>query len=178
MSRVSKNKGKLNILWAGLRIILGVIFLWAFFDKLLGLGFATCRMEDGSIVYLCEKSWIGGGSPTSGFLTYAAKGPFVTFFNALAHHSFIDWLFMLGILGIGIALTFGILIHLASVTGSLLMFLMWVATFPPQNNPLFDEHIVYIGLLVLLAAVHAGRKFGFGTRWDRTSLVKKHPWFE
>ncbi len=178
MKRGLKDKNKLSYLWAGLRIVLGIIFLWAFLDKLLGLGFATCRMDDGSITYLCGKSWIGGGSPTSGFLTYAAKGPFVAFFNALAGHAFVDWLFMLGILCIGLALTFGVFIHLASVTGSLLMFLMWAATFPPENNPIFDEHIVYIGLLILLAVVHAGRKFGFGTKWDHTSLVKNHPWFE
>ena len=30
------------------RISLGLIFLWAFFDKLWGLGFATCRDPHGN----------------------------------------------------------------------------------------------------------------------------------
>src|SRR3712207_7355187 len=43
---------------AGLRLALGWIFLWAFVDKLFGLGFAT----------KAENAWIDGGSPTQGFL--------------------------------------------------------------------------------------------------------------
>ena len=42
-----------------LRIVFGFIFIWAFFDKLLGLGFATAR----------DKAWILGNSSTSGFLS-------------------------------------------------------------------------------------------------------------
>jgi len=41
---------------AAMRILLGIIFLWAFVDKLFGLGFATSS----------AKSWLGGASPTSG----------------------------------------------------------------------------------------------------------------
>jgi len=46
------------------RIAIGFIFLWAFLDKLLGLGFATCRTvaEDGTytIQALCDSAWIKG----------------------------------------------------------------------------------------------------------------------
>ena len=38
---------------AGLRIALGWVFLWAFLDKLFGLGFATAA----------ENAWINGGCP-------------------------------------------------------------------------------------------------------------------
>jgi hypothetical protein len=44
---------------AAARIALGWTFLWAFTDKLLGLGFATEP----------QNAWIRGGSPTFGFLT-------------------------------------------------------------------------------------------------------------
>jgi hypothetical protein len=33
---------KLQIVLGILRLAIGFIFLWAFFDKLLGLGFSTC----------------------------------------------------------------------------------------------------------------------------------------
>ena len=49
---------KEEVIWSLLRISLGLIFLWVFFDKLFGLGFAT----------LPDKSWLLGNSHTFGFL--------------------------------------------------------------------------------------------------------------
>jgi hypothetical protein len=48
--------------WAGVRIALGLTFLWAFFDKLFGLGFSTCRDASTNVVtVMCEQSWYQGG---------------------------------------------------------------------------------------------------------------------
>src|SRR5690625_6651809 len=46
------------------RIFIGFYFLWAFADKLLGLGFSTPK----------EGAWINGGSPTTGFLGGSIEG--------------------------------------------------------------------------------------------------------
>lgn len=174
----SHTVSKVAYLWAGLRIALGLIFLWAFFDKLLGLGFSTCRLESGSIDFLCKSAWVQGGSPTYGFLAFGVKGPLAGIYHALAGMAWVDWLFMIGLLGIGLALTFGILIHVASLAGSLMLFLMWTAVFPPEHHPFIDDHLVYIGVLLLLALVHAGKKIGYGKEWAHLSFVKKHPWVE
>lgn len=40
------------------RIVIGFTFLWAFIDKLFGLGFATPA----------ERAWINGGTPAQGFI--------------------------------------------------------------------------------------------------------------
>ncbi len=63
--------------WALLRISLGLVFLWSFLDKLLALGFATGRNDDGSVDLLGPAAWINGGSPTSGFLLHGTDGPMV-----------------------------------------------------------------------------------------------------
>ena len=120
-----------------IRIALGWIFFWAFLDKLFGLGLAT---EAG-------KAWLAGGSPTSGFLLHATQGPFAGVFQALANQPVVDWLFMLGLLGIGLALIFKQQMKLATRSGMLLMFLMWLAVLPPAHNPLIDDHIIYILVL-------------------------------
>ena len=73
---------------AVLRIATGLIFLWAFLDKLFGLGYATPS----------AKAWIAGGSPTKGFLSSVDVGPFTTAFHAIAGTWWADWLFMLGLL--------------------------------------------------------------------------------
>jgi thiosulfate dehydrogenase [quinone] large subunit len=49
-----------------LRIVMGLTFLWAFVDKMFGLGYATSPAQ----------AWIHGGSPTKGFLAHVEVGPF------------------------------------------------------------------------------------------------------
>lgn len=130
-----------KLAWLKLRWVMGFIFLWAFADKLLGLGFATQS----------DKSWLSGASPTAGFLTNATRGPFAEFFQGLAGIAIVDWLFMLGLLGVGLTLILNRFVAWGAIAGGIMMILMWLATFPPTNNPLVDEHIVYALVLAVLA---------------------------
>lgn len=148
-----------------LRVFLGFIFIWAFFDKLIGLGFAT----------QFEKAWINGISPTFDFLKLGTTGFFAPFYHLIAGNIFIDILFMLGLFFIGISLLLGIFIRLASYSGALLLFLMWTALLLPKNNPILDEHIIYLLILILIAQTDSGKTLGFGKYWKKTKLVKKFP---
>ncbi len=150
---------------AAIRLSLGWIFLWAFVDKLFGLGFATPS----------ERSWLNGGSPTKGFLANAATGPFEGLYKSIAGATWADWLFMTGLAGIGIALIAGIAMRIATASGALLLVLMWTAVLPPENNPFMDDHIVYALVLVALALTGAGRYFGLGRTWERLAIVQKYP---
>lgn len=149
--------------WVLLRLGIGWILLWAFLDKLFGLGFATSS----------AKSWLAGGSPTAGFLKSATYGPLKEIFQNLAQNAAVDWLFMMGLLLIGLALILGIGVRIAAISGTVLMSLMWLAALPPKNNPFLDDHIIYILVLVGLARVNAGQWFGLGKWWSQTGLVKK-----
>jgi len=151
-----------------LRISMGLILLWAFFDKLFGFGFATMH----------NKSWLAGSSPTSGFLLNATRGPFAEFFKSLAGSGWVDWIFMLGLFLIGLSLLFGIFMKLASYSGIVMFLLMWLALLPPENNPIFDEHIIYSLVLILLSSFKAGKYFGYGSQWIKTKLVIKYPFLE
>jgi len=131
-----------KIVFIKLRLVMAFIFLWAFFDKLFGLGFATTS----------ERAWMNGGSPTAGFLTNAVKGPFSSIFNGLADVAAVDWLFMLGLLFVGVTFLFNKYIFWGSVAGILMMMLMWLALLFPENNPIIDEHIVYALVFAMFAA--------------------------
>jgi len=158
------------------RITFGSIFLWAFLDKLLGLGFATCRNpETMEVVKMCEKAWVNGGSPTVGFLKFGTHGPLLGFYQSLAGQPIVDMLFMAGLLLIGIALVLGIGIRLAMYGGVLLMLMMWSAAFPPANHPLVDDHIIYALLFVILYISNAGEVWGMGKKWKKSNIVKKYP---
>ncbi len=154
--------------WALLRFGMGWIFLWAFLDKLFGLGFSTTP----------DKAWLAGGSPTFGFLNSATYGPFAAFYHSLAGNVAVDWLFMLGLLGMGTALILGIGVRIAGYAGALLTILMWSSLLPPKNNPFLDEHIIYALVLLGLATVRAGQWFGFGKWWAKRRLVKQYPILE
>ena len=124
-----------------LRLVMGFVFLWAFLDKVFGLGFATTP----------DKAWIHGGSPTAGFLSFAVKGPFAEIFHSLAGVAVVDWLFMLGLLFVGLTLILNRYVKWGCVAGILMLALMYLSLIPPENNPLIDEHIVYILVLWLIA---------------------------
>jgi hypothetical protein len=84
--------------WAITRISLGWIFLWAFLDKAFGLGRATPA----------ENASVDSGSPANGVLSNAPTGPFENIYKDLAGATWADWLFMIGLLLIGVALILGV----------------------------------------------------------------------
>lgn len=135
---------KENFVYMVLRYVMSFIFLWAFVDKLFGLGFATTT----------DKAWIHGGSPTAGFLMYAVKGPFAGIFHGLAGVAIVDWMFMLGLLFVGLTLALNKYVKWGCLVGGGMLFLMYLSLLLPENNPLIDDHIVNILALALLALHH------------------------
>lgn len=158
--------GRERYIWAALRLGMGWLLLWSFLDKLFGLGFATAA----------EDAWIAGGSPTFGYLKFVTSGPLSALFQSLAGNVVVDWLFMLGQLLIGLALTLGIGVKIAGYSGALLVFLLWLSHLPPEHNPFLDEHIIYFIILIGLATVKAGRWVGLGKWWSER--VKNYPFLE
>ena len=162
---------------AVVRVALGFAFLWAFLDKTFGFGYATQS----------AKAWINGGSPTKGFLSNVAVGPFEATFHTWAGAVWADWLFMIGLLGIGIALILGIGLRIAAVSGTLMMLGMWAAEWPldkltsagepsMSTNPIVDYHIIYALALIALAVTYAGHTWGLGKRWARLPFVQRNRW--
>lgn len=168
---------------AVLRYAFGLTFLWAFFDKLLGLGFGTGAIvnDEGArtgIDFMAkDAAWLNGGSPTEGFLTFGvpADNFMKEVWNDMAGVAWVDWLFMLGLLGIGIALTFGITMRIAAAAGALMYMLMYAASVPLENNPVIDDHLIGAIAVVVLALTLAGDTWGLGNRWARTNLVRRYP---
>jgi thiosulfate dehydrogenase [quinone] large subunit len=165
--------------WAVLRILIGLIFLWAFADKMFGLGFSTCRVTDATtkvetVQVMCDKSVIKGGSATTGFLSHATDGPLQGFYNGLAGNQFIDTLFMAGLFFIGLSLVTGIGVRIATVSGMLLLLMMWSAVFPKDTNPIVDDHIINIVALFGILKANKNQVWGFGNWWKKQNIAKKY----
>jgi len=165
---------------AALRIGFGLTFLWAFFDKLLALGFSTGAVVDAQgqktgIDLFSKDAWIHGGNPTLGFLKFGASGPFKGFYNAIAGQPWVNVLFMLGLLAIGVALTFGIAMRLGTIAGFVMYLMMWSVALWPANNPVLDEHILGALSMAVLGLTLAGETWGAGRTWARIPLVRRFP---
>lgn len=156
---------------AALRLGTGFIFLWAFLDKTFGLGFSTPTAG----------AWIHGGAPSQGFLmSDAVSGPLKGFFASIASPA-TDVLFMVAMLGIGLAVMAGVGLRISAVAGSLVMLLMYLAEWPfaanaASTNPLVDYHVVYALALIAVAAVSAGDTWGLGAWWKQLSMVRRAHW--
>lgn len=154
---------------AATRLATGFIFLWAFVDKTFGLGYATPS----------ERAWINGGTPSQGFLnSEAVVGPFKDLFQSIASPA-TDVLFMLGMLGVGLAVMLGIGLRVSAWAGSLIMVLMWAAEWPltaGSTNPLVDYHIIYALALVACATCLAGDTWGLGRVWRELPVVRSQRW--
>ncbi|GAA1984739.1 DoxX family membrane protein [Isoptericola halotolerans] len=150
------------------RLLLAIVFLWPVLDKTFGLGYATPS----------ESAWLTTGtSPTAGYLEHAA-GPLSGVFAALPG-SVTDVLFMVGMLGTGLALLLGVGMRAAAVAGGLLMLSLWLSTWPfaaGSHNPVVDEHVVYAALLAALALSRAGDTWGLGRAWAASSVPGARTW--
>ncbi|GAA4544898.1 hypothetical protein [Amycolatopsis samaneae] len=162
---------------AVLRVATGLLFLWAFLDKTFGWGYSTTSAN----------AWVNGGSPTRGFLGHVDVGPFAGTLRSWAGDWWADWLFMIGLAGIGVAVTLGIGLRISATAGTIMMLLMWAAEWPParttaggkpslSTNPVIDYHLVYALVLIALALTLAGTTWGFGRRWAELSFVDRNRW--
>lgn len=151
---------------AVIRLSMGWLFLWAFLDKTFGLGHETASKD----------AWIHGGSPTKGFLAFAASGPFKGMYHDIAGTAWADWLLMIGLVAIGVALILGIGMRVAAATGAVLLVLMWSVVLPPANNVFMDDHLIYAMVLILLAGMNAGHVLGLGHAWEGQRFVQRHRW--
>ena len=87
-------------------------------------------------------------------------------------------LFMLGLLGIGLAFLLGIGTRLAAVAGVVMLGFMYAAVAPwvwGSLNPVVNEHLVYALVLILIPLTSAGDTLGLGAWWKGLGLVKKLP---
>lgn len=139
------------------RIAFGFYFLWAFLDKLLGLGFSTPA----------ERAVVNGGSPTTGYLS-GVEGPLAGFYNGMAGNGFIDFLFMAGLLGIGLTLILGAGARVGALAGALMYLFMYGASIPTTTNPFLDDHLTGALVMVVIATIPAAWSYlGLGTWWAR-----------
>src|SRR6266498_3443229 len=121
------------------------------------------------------------------FLSGVAAGPLESTFHSWAGAPWADWLFMAGLLGIGLALTLGVALRIAAASGTVMMLFMWAAEWPLakhtsagapslSTNPIIDYHIIYALAVIAVALLYAGNTWGFGKLWAKLPFVQRNRW--
>jgi thiosulfate dehydrogenase [quinone] large subunit len=146
---------------AGLRIVVGVIFLWAGLEKVLGAG---------------PEGW-----SAAGFLQFATGGtlgwPFVsgevaegTIFNptqglwaGMATNdgamAVVNFLVPFGQIGIGVSLILGLLTRFGAAMGTLMMLLFFFAAWEFEFG-IVNQHLTYAVVTAFLGYIGAGNFYG------------------
>ncbi len=177
----------LQRVFALMRVALGWTFLWAFLDKAFALGFSTGRdPATGVVDFYGKAAWIHGASPTKGVFAYALNaGWFTSFYEKLGNvtmtaqgptanpPAWIDAVYMVSMLLIGVALITGVMTRVAAFGGLVWLAIFYTATaIWPEHNPFLDEHVIEALILVGLVLANAGRYYGLGKIWQRFEFVR------
>ena len=148
-----------------LRIVFGFMMVWAFLDKLLGLGMLTSP----------EAAVINGGSPTEYYLTELVSGVFADFWHIFAGNPMVDFLLIAGLLLVGVALVAGIASRLATVGMCVMMLMMYTLSVPPSDNPLVDYHIAYILGMVAVYCLGGFDRLSLNGWWSELGVIRRFP---
>jgi len=144
---------------AGLRIVVGVIFLWAGLEKILGpepfdaaaflqfattgsLGwpFVTGEVAEGTVFNPTHEFWAGMATND------AAMG-------------FVNFIVPFGQIGIGVSLILGLLTRFGAAMGTLMMLLFFVAAWEFEFG-IVNQHLTYALVTAFLGYIGAGNYFG------------------
>jgi thiosulfate dehydrogenase [quinone] large subunit len=143
-----------------LRVVVGVVFLWAGLEKAIGVGLGTWSAAGFLEFGTC-------GSLGWPFVSEVADGqcfnPTQAFWVGLAGNeaamTVIDWLVPLGQIGIGVALILGLLTRFGAAMGTLMMLIFFVAAWDFQYG-VANQHLTYALISAAIAGLGAGKYFG------------------
>ena len=151
---------------AVLRILLGWIMLWPFFDKMFGLGFATPAGQ----------GFVQGGSP-SYFVTWITEGVFKDLYMSIAGNIVIDVILLLALLALGITLTLGIASKLTTFGMVAFLLVMYTLVVPPTDNPIVDDHILLAVATLAVYFLGGFDRLSLNAWWKEHFLAKRFPIF-
>ena len=163
-----------------LRIVVGIIFLWAGLDKLLGSG-PTGWSAAGFLAHAT------GGSLGWPFVAAPAADAAVVIYNpthdlwvSLSKNdtamAIVNPLVVYGEIGIGISLILGLLTRFGAIMGALMMALFFVAGWAFTNG-IVEEHLTYMVVLLAIAGLGAGKYYGLDQWAASTEFGQNHNFF-
>jgi len=162
--------GKVNQMGLALfRVLVGVIFLWAGLDKLLG----PEPFDAGGFLTHGTAGTLGWpfvtGTPAEGTIYNPTHDFWVSLAGNAGLMSIVNFLVVFGEVAIGVALILGLFTRFAGAMGTLMMLLFFVAAWNFTNG-IVNQHLTYALVCATLTGIGAGRYYGLdGVLADRVA---------
>lgn len=139
-----------------LRVSMGWLMFYAGITKILNPEWSAAGYLGGAKTFTAFYQW----------LTNPAILPLINFVN--------EW----GLTLLGVSLILGIGVRLSSILGAILMLLYYfpVLEFPyVEHGFLVDDHVIYALILLMFAAIKAGRFYGLENWCSNLPICSKFP---
>ena len=118
-----------------------------------------------------EEAW-----SAAGYLSHL-EGPFASWFSWMAGSGAVDWLNMLGLTLVGLALILGLFTRFAAFWGFVLMLFYYLSGYPFEHSFIIDDHFVYMIVFLLFMTGGAGSVFGLDkmlvAKWEGKGWMRK-----
>lgn len=158
-----------------LRVVVGVIFIWAGLDKVFNGG-APGNWSAQAYLKFATNGTLGWPFVTGTPDPNAIYNPTHAFWVSVANNDFamtiVNNLVVAGEMCVGIALIFGIVTRFAGAMGALMMLFLFLAGWSFTNG-IVEEHLTYAVVLLALAGMGAGNYYGL----DRILGSRFPVWF-
>jgi thiosulfate dehydrogenase [quinone] large subunit len=150
-----------------LRIMVGIIFLWAGFEKLL----APAPFDAAGFLKFATAGTLGwpfvSGEVAEGTVFNPTQGIWLALAGNSAAMSVVNVLVPLGQIGIGISLILGLLTRFGAIMGALMMTFFFFAAWDFAYG-IVNQHLAYALICLTIAGLGAGRYYGLdGVLADR-----------
>lgn len=161
---------------AVLRIGVGIIFLWAGLEKVLGAG-----AEGWSAAGFLANATAGSlGWP---FVAPGAEGPFnptQPFWVAMSEHAtamtIVDLLVPWGQIGIGVSLILGLFTRFGAAMGTLMMLIFFLAAWDFEFG-IVNQHLTYALVTFFLGYIGSGNYYGLDASVGASVSSRLRRWF-
>ena len=151
-----------------------IYLLMALLPTLRGQAFGQANFYEDKTIKLVN------GFSAAGFLTQGTSGPlhsaWISLGESKAALSVVEPMVKWGQILTGFALFFGMATRFALIWGGAMMFLFYLAQFPPEHDLFMEYYLVYILVYMILGALGAGRILGVDRFLEKTPLVKRYKW--
>lgn len=144
---------------AVLRVVVGIIFLWAGLEKVIGGGGAWSAAGFLSFATGGTLGWPFVAEAAEGVVYNPTHDMWIAFSGNTAAMSIIDLLVPWGQFGIGVSLILGLLTRFGAAMGTLMMLMFFVAAWDFQFG-IVNQHLTYALVTFFLGYIGSGNFFG------------------
>jgi thiosulfate dehydrogenase [quinone] large subunit len=158
---------------AVLRVVVGIVFLWAGLEKAIGTGLGTWTAD--GFLQFGTAGTLGWPFVSGTVADGTVFNPTQAFWAGLAGNGVISYLVPLGQIGIGLSLIFGLFTRFGAAMGTLMMLIFAIAAWDFEFG-IVNQHLTYAVVTAFLGYIGAGYYYGvdgylarmvghFGRRW-------------